>query len=129
MNLNKNNNSTLLVDAEENEGNAFISHGMNNNNNNNVNSTSMINENNISNFSQKEVLIWIKINLSKNGINNNKIKLFLIEFNKKCITGSILLKFKNNEKLIDSFIKQFSEENQAFGIWMILKSMIQNIDQ
>ena len=60
-------------------------------------------------------------------INNNKIKLFLIEFYKKCSTGSILLKFKNNEKLIDTFIKQFSKENQAFGIWIILKLSINTI--
>ena len=84
-------------------------------------------EENYDKWEQKDVLIWIKYILLKNGINNKIIKRFLIEFSKKCITGSMLKQFKNNETLIDSLIKQFSIDNQAFGIWLVLRASILGI--
>ena len=67
------------------------------------------------------------MNLKENDIDNKTIELFLNEFNEKYITGAMLKEFKNN-KLIDEFKSQFSSKNQMFGIWMIIKSIINTIE-
>ena len=98
-------------------------------NNNGATDTNAINEKNYMNWSQMEVLNWVKMNLENNGIDDNKMNRFLNEFNEKHITGSMLVKFKNDENLLNTFINGFTELNQTFGIWMILKSSIGNVGQ
>ena len=75
-------------------------------------------------WTQKEVLIWLKMILLNNGMEKNMIKSFLIEFSQKCVSGVVLKHLKSNEKLIDSMMTQFSQKNQAFGIWLVIKSAI-----
>ena len=86
-----------------------------------------VNESKYQQWTSNEVLIWLKMNLVENGFNNRLISSFLKEFNDMFITGAILQQMKNNEKLIDNMRNEFSKKNQAFGIWLVIKSLIQNI--
>ena len=86
-----------------------------------------LNENNYQEWSQKQVLVWIKLLLVKNGIVHEMIKSFLTEFSTKCITGSVLKTFKQQPKLIDALKSQFTQNNQAFGIWIIIQSSITSL--
>ena len=86
-----------------------------------------IDESKYENWSQKQVLVWVKLHLSDNGIDNEKLKSFLIEWNEKYITGKMITQFIQNENLIDDLIGQFSKENRNFGIWMVIKTIIFNL--
>ena len=80
-------------------------------------------------WSQKEVLIWLKMSLVENGIDNEIIKSFLKEFSRKYVTGAMLVRFQKDEKLLDSLQEQFSARNQAFGLWMVVKTALKGIDE
>ena len=86
-----------------------------------------VNQANYQEWTQKEVLVWIKINLVNNGIENEMTKSFLTEFATKYITGPMLKQLKENKKYIDALKAQFSDKNQAFGIWMVVESAIDSI--
>ena len=73
------------------------------------------------------VLIWIKINLSKNGIDDDQIKSFLKEWKKLYITGAILNTLNNDSKILDSLIKKCDEKAAPVGIWLVMKNIIQNL--
>ena len=88
---------------------------------------SNIDELNYSKWTQKEVLMWIKMNLLNNQFDHEIIKSFLIELSQKCITGSVIEKLKYQPKLIHALQMQFSKENQAFGIWLVIESVIVSI--
>ena len=75
-------------------------------------------------WTQEEVSGWLKINFRDNKIDENVIELFLNEFEQQHITGAILQQFKMNERLIDQFQCKFSQKNQAFGVWIIVKNAI-----
>ena len=119
LNMNKN-------DDENDEGDKVSGMVVNTGVNGKVNN---VNEANYSKWTQNEVLNWIKTHLINNGIDNNTIESFLNEFKQKYITGSMLVQLKNNPKLIDSLMKQFTKENQIFGIWLVLRSMIVNLNE
>ena len=55
------------------------------------------------------------------------IKSFLFEFSTKYVTGAMLMQLKKDEDMIDKLMEKFSEKNQAFGIWMVVKNAIMNI--
>ena len=62
---------------------------------------------NINEWTQKQVVSWIKRILSKNDITADAIASFVAEFATKNVTGKMLLKCKQNEKLMDQLILQF----------------------
>ena len=84
---------------------------------------------NYENWSQKEVLIWLKENLVNNNFDKQIVIGFLKEFSKQYVTGKTLMQFKRNNLLLDQFKTQFSDKNQAFTIWLVVRTAIQNIDQ
>ena len=61
------------------------------------------------------------------------IKTFLKEFSTKEINGTIIDKLKSDmnnasdDNLFSQLKNEFSKENQAFGIWVVVKTCIQNI--
>ena len=79
-------------------------------------------------WTQEEVLVWLKINLRDKKMNEDVIESFLNEFEQQHITGAILQQFKMNEKLVDQLQCKFSQKNQAFGVWMIIKTAIGSLD-
>ena len=75
-------------------------------------------------WTQKQVILWIKQVLLQASLENKVIVWFLREFSKKCINGKDLLKLKQDEKLVDSLAKQFTMENQSYEIWKPIKDAI-----
>ena len=90
---------------------------------------SNLNENNFSNWSSKEVLIWLKIILENNGFDSYKmIKPFLIEFSKYNINGKILKKIRISDNIQDEIKElklKFSKRSQNDKIWNVIQSSIQ----
>ena len=84
----------------------------------------IVNESNYQEWSQLQVYNWLKMNLVKNGIKNAMIESFLNEFDDKGIAGHTLSELKNNQHMIDQLKSDFSKQNQAFGIWMLVKNAI-----
>ena len=83
-------------------------------------------------WSKKDVLIWLKENLMNNGLNEKETKSFLKEFSKHRITGGTLFAIKNRDKngqMINQIKREFSHENQALGIWIVIQTCIDNIDK
>ena len=81
-------------------------------------------------WSEKEVLIWLKENLLNNGLGEDDAKHFLKEFAKMKIIGGTLHALKNNSNIEFSTLRsEFSNKNQAIGIWMVVQSCIQNIGE
>ena len=103
-------------------------------NNSNGNSNDFIFNKEVSKWSMEEVLEWIKMILINEGLNvSNVINPFLNEFSSKNITGKMLLRFENDidsndNSMIEQFGKEFSKENQSFGVWMTIKSEIKNLN-
>ena len=103
--------------------------------NNNINPGGMrtdelnvnLNEKRYQDWNQREVLNWIETNLMNNGMSKDKINSFLKEFETQFVTGKMLIQLKNNDTLLKSLQFQFTKENQAFGIWMIIGTAINNI--
>ena len=87
-----------------------------------------VNEKKYQEWSQKDVLVWLKDSLISNGLSKEKTKSFLKEFSTKYITGGTLDELKNNPQLIDELKSDFGDENKAFGIWIVVKRCIRNID-
>ena len=78
-------------------------------------------------WDRKQVLIWIKLNLINNGLDNNIVKSFLKEFSQKYVTGAMLEQFYNNPELIKGLKAEFSQKHQVFGIWMVFETSLRNI--
>ena len=72
----------------------------------------------------KHVLLWIKINLLKNGFNGKMIDPFLKEFETKKIVGTSLIKFKLDPQSLETFIQGFSKPHQNDAFWVIIRSAI-----
>lgn len=75
-------------------------------------------------WSQTQVLCWLKMILLQNRLDSNTIESFLSEFKQQGVTGAGLKQFKMDETLIDIIKTGFSKRNQAFGIWLVIKSAI-----
>ena len=86
-----------------------------------------IDESNYKEWSQKEVMIWIKVNLSNNGIDDKQIKSFLKEWKKRYITGAMLDTLKNEPEMLNLLITKCDEKEAPFGIWLVMKIIIQNL--
>ena len=132
-------NELGLVGLEDGDGNSNKAHNDNEDGNGhgvtpgNTLETGL-DENKYQQWTKKEVLIWLKANLLNNGLTVKEAKSFLKEFSSKRITGGTLYIFKNNdEKRFNESINQlkseFSYENQAFGIWIVIKASIENLGQ
>ena len=80
-------------------------------------------------WSEKEVLVWLKENLLNNGLAEDDAKYFLKEFAKMKFIGGTLHALKNDIGSIDGFRNEFSKKNQVYGIWMVVRSCIQNIGE
>ena len=78
-------------------------------------------------WSQKQVSNWVQSVLTKNEFDHKFIDAFIEEFDKKFINGKVLLKMKQKPELVDSLILQFSTEHQGFGIWVAIKSAIDDL--
>ena len=85
-----------------------------------------LDESNYENWTEEQVLQWLKKKLTEKTISSDKIKSFISEFRKQAISGSVLkeLRDENNLKQLQSV---FSGENQAFGIWMVIKTSVNNL--
>ena len=87
-----------------------------------------LDENKYQQWTEKQVLIWLKENLLNNGLNEDKAKRFLKEFAKMSISGGTLYALKsNNNNEFERLKNEFSYQNQAIGIWMVVQCCIQNI--
>ena len=86
------------------------------------------NTSNYQDWNQKQVVNWLRNILTSNNFDKKTIDKFLNEFSTKQVTGKTLMKFKQDEKLMDKFESTFSNENRAFGIWLEIKSAISYID-
>ena len=86
------------------------------------------NYDNYTEWSQKDVLIWLKKTLVKNNFENKIIISFLREFGRKYVTGKTLEKFQDNNKFIDEFILQFSDQNQESNIWLVVRNAIEDLE-
>ena len=82
---------------------------------------------NYQDWSQKEVILWMKNVLIKQNLDNQIIATFLREFGKQYVTGQTLVKFKESEKAFDGFKEQFSQKNQAYAIWLAIRDAIDQI--
>ena len=49
------------------------------------------------------------------------------EFGKKNVNGKQLQEFKQNDKFMDQFILQFSNKNQTYSIWLVVKNAINHL--
>ena len=78
-------------------------------------------------WSQDDVCYWVSTTLTKNNINANDGQSFVKEWKKQCITGKVLSYFKRDNKQLDELKNKFSQENQAFGIWLALKEEINSL--
>ena len=78
-------------------------------------------------WSRNDLLIWLKLHLIKHGFDSAKIYSFLQEFGKKNVTGKKLLIFKNDESMLNTFITQFSNDNQSSELWNCIKKEIQQL--
>ena len=58
-----------------------------------------------------------------------QIKIFLKEFNKKCINGAMLDIFKNDRNILNQLISDTNKDNAPFGIWLIIKTIISNLGE
>ena len=88
-----------------------------------------IDESKYQEWTQKEVIMWLKLSLAYNGIESDVVKQFLKEFNRKYVTGRMIEMYKNdqNGQLLDQLRLEFSKPNQVYGIWMVIKSNIQSL--
>ena len=71
-----------------------------------------IDELNYRQWSQKEVMMWTKVNLTNNGIDNKKIQSFLKEWKKLYVTGAILNTLKNDDDALNVIMSK-CDENKA----------------
>ena len=78
-------------------------------------------------WTQKQVLLWIKAILLQNGFKNAVIVKFLREFAKYHKNGELFTKFQKDEQFSQQFIQQFSQVNQNHSIWVVIKSSIIDI--
>ena len=84
-------------------------------------------------WNDKEVLLWLKENLLNNGFRKEKAKEFLKEFKKMGITGGTLYSLKNSnmetkKMYFDELRHEFSNKNREFGIWLVIRTCIENIN-
>ena len=84
-------------------------------------------------WNQEQVLAWIKMNLVNNGLGNDQIDHFLKEFKTKSITGKMLSYFQQqlnagNKNEWNEFRADFSNDNQTFGIWLVIQNAIKAIE-
>ena len=88
---------------------------------------SKMNEMSFEYWNQKQVIVWLKHNLLKNEIDKKIVLGFLKEVATKNVTGKQLKLFKENNKFMDGFIAQFSQKNQAYSIWVAIKSAVNEL--
>ena len=88
-----------------------------------------LDENRYQQWTEKQVLLWLKENLLNNGVSQDDAKNFLKEFAKMKIVGGTLHGLKTDNNSINQFKKEFSPKNQAFGIWIVVRNCIQNVGQ
>ena len=103
---------------EGNEGNeGGVDSGMTNNNINDETLWSTWNEN--------QVVNWLTTQLKVNGMNDETINKFMIEFTQHNITGNILIDFKSNQQMLNQFKNQF--QTKSYGIWRVVDISIQEL--
>lgn len=76
------------------------------------------------NWTENEVLAWLKSLLLANNLDKKIIVNFLNEFSKKNVNGKELSQLKSNESAMDEFILKFSNENQIYSVWLPIKFAI-----
>ena len=110
----------------------------NNNNGNNSNNDYVTRRYNYQYWEEKQVLLWIKINLLKNGYKSSVIDPFLNKLKGNNINGVSLTQFKNNQMLFDNFVQlKFVNDNgnennennennndEMQGIWTVVRTAI-----
>ena len=91
----------------------------------------MYDENNYQTWNRQQVLMYLKDNLIANGMSENETKSFLKEFAKKRVTGGVIQTIKNdsNDQLFNQLKSEFSQKNQAFGIWVVVKTCFKTVGQ
>ena len=79
------------------------------------------------NWTEKEVLLWLKITFDNNGIDTEIRKTFLTEFATKNINGEKLNQYRNNVTMLNQFSSTFELKHQTFQIWSMIKSSLNNL--
>ena len=75
-------------------------------------------------WTQKHVILWIKIILIQNKFENQAIVSFLREFAAQCINGKQLEKLKQDDNMFNQLVSNFSLPNREFAIWKVIQSAI-----
>ena len=78
-------------------------------------------------WTPNQVSKWLRKKLILKNISSNDIDIFLKEFSTKCVSGAMLDDFANDNLLLVDLRKEFSKKNQAFGIWLVVKNSIQEL--
>ena len=89
----------------------------------------VMDESNYQQWSQNDVLIWIKMHLAMDGIDDTQIQMFINEFEKQYITGATLARLKNDSNELTSLKSQMDRKAASFGVWLVVKTAIQNLGQ
>ena len=108
---------------------ALAEFGDNYYNNKSVSQTPGEDESRYEKWTEKQVLIWLKENLMNNLFDENIVKAFLNEFAQMRVSGSVLHTLKNDNNKVDQLRNEFSDKNQAFGIWVVVQNCIENVGQ
>lgn len=85
---------------------------------------SIVDESNFQEWTNKHVLIWLKVLLQRAKFEKIVVKTFLKEFNKIQVTGITLKKYKENMELIHELKKQFPQNSQIDPIWQEIEAAI-----
>ena len=78
-------------------------------------------------WTQTDVLNWIKMRLIEKNISGDVIDSFLKEFETKCVSGAMLDDFGADKHLLNDLKRDFSPQNQAFGVWMVITQSIKQL--
>ena len=84
-------------------------------------------ESNYKEWSQKDVMIWIEMNLSNNGIDDKHIQSFLNEWKKLYITGAMLDTIKNDSDALNVLKSECDAKQAPIGIWLVIKVIVKNL--
>ena len=83
---------------------------------------------NVEDWSQSDVLKWLKSHLINNHIESNATDMFIKEFETKYVTGKVLLQLKKDDTLFQHLKTEFSKTNQVFGIWVVFKTALESLN-
>ena len=89
-----------------------------------VGSRIVIDETKYVDWTQKQVILWMKTNLDYNGIDPRVTRTFLGEFYQKQINGAMLKQLQQNPESIEQLKREFLPKNQVLDLWLVAQFSI-----